>query len=143
MPQEKYSRKGRKFKHLTKEKRAQIEVLLKQKIPKTEIAKIVGIARSTLYNELKRGTVEQIDTNLKPYKKYFCDAGQRVYEQHRRNNRPSLKLVQAYEFIQYAENRYWKRSCLQTLFAERQGQKALLPKLYAQKRCITILICAC
>ena len=103
MPQEKYSRKGRKFKHLTKEKRAQIEVLLKQKIPKTEIAKIVGIARSTLYNELKRGTVEQIDTNLKPYKKYFCDVDQRVYEQHRRNNRPSLKLVQAYEFIQYAE----------------------------------------
>ena len=103
MPQEKYSRKGRKFKHLTKEKRAQIEVLLKQKIPKTEIAKIVGIARSTLYNELKRGTVEQIDTNLKPYKKYFYDAGQRVYEQHRQNSRPSLKLVQAHEFIQYAE----------------------------------------
>ena len=89
MPQEQYSRKRRKFKHLTKEKRAQIEVLLKQKIPKTEIAKIVGIARSTLYNELKRGTVEQIDTNLKPYKKYFYDAGQRVYEQHRQNSRPS------------------------------------------------------
>lgn len=103
MPQEQYSRKRRKFKHLTKEKRAQIEVLLKQKIPKTEIAKIVGIARSTLYNELKRGTVEQIDTNLKPYKKYFYDAGQRVYEQHRQNSHPCLKLVQAHEFIQYAE----------------------------------------
>ena len=63
----------------------------------------MGIARSTLYNELKRGTVEQIDTNLKPYKKYFYDAGQRVYEQHRQNSRPSLKLVQAHEFIQYAE----------------------------------------
>ena len=83
MPQEQYNRKGQKFKHLTKEKRAQIEVLLRQKVPKVETAKIVGIARSALYNELKRGTVEQIDTNLKPYRKYFYDAGQRVYEKHR------------------------------------------------------------
>ncbi len=103
MLQEQYGRKGRKFKHLSKEKRAQIEQLLKQKVPKTQIAKIIGISRSTLYNELKRGMVEQTDTNLKPYKRYFYDAGQRVYEQHRQNSRPSLKLVQAHEIIQYAE----------------------------------------
>ncbi len=50
MPQEKYSRKGRRLKHLTKEKRVQVAVLLKQKVPKAQITKIAVILRSTLYN---------------------------------------------------------------------------------------------
>ena len=54
MLQKDYTTKKRKFQHLTKEKRAQIEILLKQKMTKTEIAKAVGIARSTLYRELER-----------------------------------------------------------------------------------------
>ena len=66
MTQKYYTTKRKKFQHLTKEKRAQLEILLKikPKIPKTQIAKTLGIARSTLYEELKRGTVEQLDTNL-------------------------------------------------------------------------------
>ena len=94
----------RKFKHLTKEKRAQIEILLKAKVPKSRIAAMVGISRSTLYNELKRGTVEQLDTNLRPHTKYFSDAGQRVYEEHRRNSRPPMKLIKAFDFITFAEH---------------------------------------
>ncbi len=95
--------KRKKFQHLTKEKRAQIEILLKQKIPKKEIAKLVGISRSTLYNELNRGTVEQINSELKTYQAYFWDAGQRTYEENRRNSRPPLKIMKAYEFVCYAE----------------------------------------
>ena len=95
--------KRKKFQHLTKEKRAQIEILLKQKIPKKEIAKLVGISRSTLYNELNRGTVEQINSELKTYQTYFWDAGQRTYEENRRNSRPPLKIMKAYEFVCYAE----------------------------------------
>ena len=63
----------------------------------------MGIARSTLYNELARGSVEQLDAQLRTYKRYFHDAGQRVYEEHRRNSRPPLKLAKAHEFIVYAE----------------------------------------
>lgn len=40
---------NRKYRHLTREKRAQIEVLLQLKLPKSHIAREVGIARSTLY----------------------------------------------------------------------------------------------
>ena len=58
MTQEKYSTGRRKFQHLTKEKRAQI-------------AKAVGIARSILYLELARGTVEQLDGELRTCRKYF------------------------------------------------------------------------
>lgn len=103
MSQINYTTKSRKFKHLTKEKRAQIEILLRRGVPKAEIAKEIGIARSTLYNELKRGTVEQMDSELKGYHAYFHDAGQRVYEEHRKNSRNSLKFAKAYAFLQYAE----------------------------------------
>ena len=103
MTQEQYTTKGRTFQHLTREKRAQIEILLQQGLPKVQITKAVGISRSTLYNELKRGTVEQINTNLKKYQQYFWDAGQRAYEAHRQNSRPPMKLIYAYDFVCYAE----------------------------------------
>ena len=61
------------------------------------------IARSTLYNELARGSVEQLATHLRTYRQYFRDARQHVYEEHRRNSRLFLKLVKAYDFIAYAE----------------------------------------
>ena len=67
MSQEKYTTKRKGFKHLTKEKRAQIEILLRQKLPKTEIATALGIARSTLYKELERGTATQLNSDLTEY----------------------------------------------------------------------------
>ncbi len=103
MIQEQYTTKERTFQHLTREKRAQIEILLRQGLPKTKIAKEVGIARSTLYLELARGTVKQMDSELRPYRRYFWDVGQRVYEKNRQNSRPPLKIVQAHAFIEYAE----------------------------------------
>jgi IS30 family transposase len=68
---------------------AQLEILLKikPKIPKVKIELMLGISRSTLYEELKRGTVEQLDTNLIKHNVYFSDVGQRVYEGNRQNSR--------------------------------------------------------
>jgi transposase, IS30 family len=105
MSQKKYSTKCRRFKHLTKEKRAQIEILLRQKTAKAEIARLLGIARSTLYNELHRGTVQQMSSELTVYRAYYHDVGQRVYEEHRCNSRQPLKIIKAYDFIQYAEEK--------------------------------------
>ena len=103
MTQTNYTTKRRKFQHLTREKRAQIEILLRQKLPKAKIAREVGISRSTLYHELERGTVDQVDKNLKPYRAYFWDVGQRVYEQNRRNSRPPLKILACWDFLQHAQ----------------------------------------
>ncbi len=64
MSQNNYIPEMKTSKHLRKEKWAQIEILLRQGVSKTEIAKAVGISRSTLYNELKRGTVDQLDSEL-------------------------------------------------------------------------------
>ena len=103
MAQKEYSTKRGRFQHLTSEKRAQIEILLWMKAAKSQIAREVGISRSTLYNELARGTVMQMDSELRTYRRYFADAGQRVYQEHRQNSRPPLKLVKAHDFITYAE----------------------------------------
>lgn len=108
MLQKDYTTKKRKFQHLTKEKRAQIEILLKQKMTKTEIAKTVGIARSTLYRELERGTVKQLNTQLQEYTIYHYDVGQRIYEENRTNSRNSLKIGKVYEFVKYVENQILK-----------------------------------
>ena len=93
---------NRKHHHLTREKRAQIEVLLQLKLPKSRIAREVGIARSTLYNELARGTVQQLGRNPEPYTRYFGDSGQRVYEHRRRNSHCPLKLAKAKKFVSFA-----------------------------------------
>lgn len=108
MSQEHYTTKRKKFKHISEKQRIQIELLLKLKKPKTEIARIIGVSRSTLYEELSRGTVEHIDTNLVKHKKYFADSGQRVYMEHRQNSRNPLKLIKAHDFIKYAEEKILK-----------------------------------
>ena len=71
---------NRTYRHLTREKHAQIEVLLQLKLPKSRIAREVGIARSTLYNELARGTVQQLGRNLEPYTRSFGDSGHKAAE---------------------------------------------------------------
>ena len=92
-----------KNKHLTIKERAQIELLVKQGVKKSEIARIIGISRSTLYNELNKGTVEQIDTQLKIHKEYFAETGQAIYEQNRKNSHKPYKFVKAFDFIKYSE----------------------------------------
>ena len=103
MTQTNYSTKHIKNKHLTIKERAQIELLIKQGSKKSEIARIIGISRSTLYNELNRGTVEQMDTHLKIHKEYFAETGQVIYEQNRKNSCKPYKFIKAFEFIKYSE----------------------------------------
>lgn len=103
MIQEYYTTKHEKSKHLTIIERAQIELLLEQKVKKTDIAKIIGISRSTLYEELKRGTVLQRKTDLTEYKKYFAETGQLVYEQNRKSSRNPYKYAECIDFIQHVD----------------------------------------
>ena len=100
-----YTTIKRNFKHLTSEKRAQIEILLKTGMSKICIAKTIGIARSTLYEELKRGTTEQLDSNLKTFKRYFSELGHKVYLNNRKNSIKPYKAIQAHKFLMYAQEK--------------------------------------
>ena len=95
--------KKRTFKHLDEFQRGQIQAFLDEGIPKTQIAKKLGIARSTLYEELKRGTVDQMRSDLSKYRKYFAETGQLVYESNRAACRKPYKLDQAADFVQHLE----------------------------------------
>ena len=65
--------------------RYQLELLLTQKTPVKEIVKILNRSKTTIYREIKLGTVEMVDTNLKPYKKYCADRGQQVQYERSHN----------------------------------------------------------
>ena len=133
MSQKEYTTKQRKFKHLTREKRAQIEILLGQGVSKTGIAKAIGISRSTLYNELKRGTVDQLDSELRTYLRYFWGAGQRVYEEHRRNSRPSLKFAKAFDFLKFAQEQILRHKLSPDAICGRAKLEGQFPEMVCTK----------
>ncbi|WP_196589987.1 helix-turn-helix domain-containing protein [Pectinatus frisingensis] len=96
--------KHRSFKHLTAFQRGQIEALLMQNLSKTKIAEQGGIARSTLYEELKRDTVPQLKSDLTSYKCYFSLTGQTIYKKNRKACRKPFKIEQAQTFVKYLEH---------------------------------------
>ena len=72
----------RNIKHLTPYQRGEIQALLREGLPKTKIAQTIGIARSTLYADLARGTVTQMNSDRTKRREYFADTGQLVYQAH-------------------------------------------------------------
>ena len=83
--------------------RYQLELLLNQKTPVKEIAKILNRSKTTIYREIKLGTVEMVDTNLKPYKKYCADRGQQVQDERSHNKGKEIKLGNDLEFVKFME----------------------------------------
>ena len=96
--------KRRTFKHLNAYQREQIEAMLHLGVPKVKIAKDLGIARSTLYEEIKRGTVTQKRSDWTYYEQYFAQSGQMRYERNRENSGKPSKFNAAQDFIRYVEN---------------------------------------
>lgn len=63
----------RKFKHLNYSKRQQIERMLKKKYTPSEISSCLDVALSTIYLEIKRGTCEQLKSDLTKVMEYKAD----------------------------------------------------------------------
>lgn len=95
--------KGKK--HFTEKDRYVLEKLLKAKKPVTEIAKILGFSRVSIYAEIKRGTVKQLDRYLKEHEVYLADAGQREREKAKKNMGRPIKLKKDDSFLH--EIKYW------------------------------------
>ena len=96
------------FKHLNAYQRGQIEAMLRLGVPKVKIAKDLGIARSTLYAEIKRGTARQMRSDWTYYDRYFAETGQIIYERNRKNSVKPSKFNAARDFIRYVEDRILK-----------------------------------
>ena len=91
-------------KYFKEYERYQLELLLNQKTPIKEIAKILNRSLTTIYREIKLGTVELIDSNLKPYKKYCADRGQQIQDERSHNKGKDFKIGNDLELIKFSES---------------------------------------
>jgi len=71
--------KKKKFTHLKESERYKIEVYLEDKKSIEEIARKISRARSTIYREVKRGSIMRLQYDLSEKKQYRADVAQRDY----------------------------------------------------------------
>lgn len=92
-----------KGKDLTERERFAIEYLLQEKKSIKQISDILDRHYQTIYKEIKKGTVELIDTELRKYKKYCADRGQALAEKAKHEKGRELKLASDLEFVRFLE----------------------------------------
>lgn len=100
--------KKRNYTHLTDIERGQIAAYIEQGLSQRKIAEKMGRNVSTISREIKRGSVQQIDTHRNSFTKYFPDVGSRVYEENRRNCGSHSTIMKGWEFIEFAEEKILK-----------------------------------
>ena len=86
-------------KHLTLNDRKFIEKMLKQKIPVAVIADTLGVHRSTIYREIKKGSCEIVEAVHGSYKNisvYDCYNAKSVYDKNRKRCIRPFKLMCKY-----------------------------------------------
>lgn len=99
-----HNTKTRTNKHLSQEERFYIEKRLQAGATISSIATDLGRSRTTIYNEISRGTVDQIKQG-KTVRLYFADAGQAAYNKSRTGSFSRLKVVPASAFIEWAKEK--------------------------------------
>lgn len=90
-------------KYIQEHERYIIETMLKDGKGVKEIALRLNRHVNTIYGEIRRGTVELMDTSLKPYTVYKADVGQRIQNERSHNKGIDLKLKNDYETAAYIE----------------------------------------
>ena len=78
-------------KNLTERERYELEAYLKLGMRKPEIAQRMGICLATVYNEIKRGSVELLNSDYTTRIEYCADRGQTVTVENQKNKGACLK----------------------------------------------------
>ena len=91
-------------KYFTEQERYKLEGYLDAKIPVKEIAELLGKAKTTIYYEIKRGTVTLRNSDYKERTLYQADVAQRKYEEHRINKGAPLKIGNDMQFVRHVED---------------------------------------
>ena len=92
-----------KYHYITEHERYQIEILLKQKYTVKQVADALGHGYHTVYHEIKKGTVEQMDSLLAKHLVYKADYAQLVTERNLSGRGRKLKLSPASDLVPYIE----------------------------------------
>ena len=75
------------YQQLTPEERGEIEAYLNAGKSQADIARLINRSRSTISREIKRGTVQQRNSDYLFFTKYFADTSQIRHEKARQNFR--------------------------------------------------------
>ena len=104
MCQENNTTKSRKGKHLEYSERQSIERWWnRDKRTKVEIAELLDRTEKTIRNEIKRGLVKNLTTDLIEIWVYSADVAQNRYEYYLKAKGPKLKIDNDYELKKYVE----------------------------------------
>jgi len=87
-----YTTKKRKYLHLTERERYKIEALLEGKKNVQKIAIILGRDKTTIYREIKRGTVSRLQSDLSEKRQYRANVAHNDYVKLGRNKERFLKI---------------------------------------------------
>ena len=92
-----------KRKDLTERERYAIEAYRNDKKSIKEISILLGRHYQTIYREIKRGTVEMLDSELRMYKRYCADTGQAIADRNKAEKGRELKIGNDLTFIRFIE----------------------------------------
>lgn len=96
---------SRKYQHLSLKERIKLEALLEAKKEVKEIARILKRDKSTIYREIKRGTVTRLQSDLSEKETYRAHVAQADYERLGKNKERSLKIGKDHELEEYIRKR--------------------------------------
>lgn len=95
---------GKQFSHMTLTKRLQLEAYLKAKISPKEIAKLLGVHKSTVYREIKRGKYTRLDgKDYIFYTAYSPDIAEKRYRENLSLKGTGLKIENDKALADYIE----------------------------------------
>ncbi len=110
---------------LTRADRIKIEALLKEGLSKAKIAAHLGVHRSTIYNELKRGEYEHRNSDWTTEKRYSPEIAQEKAEEKLKVRGTQLKIGNDIAYANYIEDK---------IVNEDYSPAAVLGELKAQGR---------
>lgn len=103
MSQNNHTTARKKYKHLKESERYKIEGYLQDKKKPHEIAALMNRSTRTIQREIRRGKVEQMDSELRVRKEYKADYAQKEYKSHLKKKGPRRKLDQCDGLREYIE----------------------------------------
>ena len=105
MKQKHCNTEEQKYTHLKESDRYKIEVYLDEKKTIHEIATKLGRVRSTIWREIKRGSINRMQSDLTYKKQYRANFAQNDYRNKAKNKERNLKIGKDTKYFQKLHSR--------------------------------------
>jgi len=132
MKPKEYNTKKKKYTHLHERDRYKLEALLDAKKSVKEIARILARDRSTIYREIKRGTVLRLQYDLTEKNQYRANAAQNNYIKQGRNKERLLKIGKDRRLEKYIRHK---------LIEKKYSPDAIIGKIIKDQKKFKGIIC--